>query len=82
MSYKISKELFEKVSEHKVDEIKVVDVYIQIYKGTAMIRVSIYEFFFKCKEWVIKQGYLLISSFGYCSIHIDDTNTNICEITS
>ena len=65
MNYNISKELFEVINEYKVDEIKVVDDYIQIYKDTAMIRVSIYEFFFKCKEWAYMQRGLTILSGTY-----------------
>ena len=80
MSYNISKELFKEITGNE----GTIHEYNRecIINGDVEQCISINDFFFECKKWALRQGYLLISSFGYCSIHIDDTNTNICEITS
>lgn len=66
--YNISRELFEAVSEISIDSIEVVKEHIFVYKDTSTVRVSVYEFFFKCKEWALEQGHELMSGVRYTRI--------------
>ena len=76
---KISKELFEAVSEIKVDSIEVQGDFIIATKRTSMIRVSVYEFFFKCKEFALKHGYH-IESLMYDSRANNIYDTGIAKV--
>ena len=62
MNYKISKELFEAVHGRKVDEHT--DLRYKGFLSTLVVN----DFFFKCKEWALEQGYILESSFKDTSI--------------
>lgn len=75
MNYEISKELFEAVMDFKVDNVSITTVYANIDVGLRYERketlytivdcVGIDTFFFKCKEWALRQGGLTILSGTY-----------------
>lgn len=67
MDYKISKELFEAVMGIETDRLFCTGSFIKNdsnYLSTSIIeenKISINDFFFKCKEWVLEQRYGLTS---------------------
>ena len=71
MSYNISKELFEAVMKCKINNYGFGTSNIGIRVVTEMfdeILITYNDFFFKCKEWALEQGYILESSFKDTSI--------------
>lgn len=71
MSYKISKELFEAVMDVKkecylqdielIDENKIIYSYLvdEQFQEPRYDEELINDFFFKCKDWALKQGYII-----------------------
>ena len=59
MSYKISKELFEKVMKVELAgfSINEENVIGYIFNKIGYFEISVDTFFFKCKEWLIGRGY-------------------------
>ena len=53
---KISKELFNEVTNSKCHEVFIKDEFIIAHSNLGMKMVNIYEFVFMCKEWVNKQS--------------------------
>ena len=68
---KISKELFNEVTNSKCHEVFIKDEFIIAHSNLGMKMVNIYEFVFMCKEWVNKQEYWANSGYDnkyYCML--------------
>lgn len=82
MSYKISKELFEAVMEEDFNCTKDDYIYYGIRDTKDSARISINQFFFKCKEWAYSKGYGLVTFplRGNYSCIITDMDKSLNEI--
>ena len=69
MSYKISKELFEVVTGIK-DNFWIDGIHIEFENG--MLNMTVYEFFFKCKEWAFWNNYEIIVRMRIVDIYRDE----------
>ena len=61
---KISKELFNEVTDSKCHEVFIKDEFIIAHSNLGMKMVNIYEFVFMCKQWAISKGFQIISGFS------------------
>ena len=63
MSYKISKELFEKVMKVELAgfSINEENVIGYTFNKIGYFEISVDTFFFKCKEWALNEGYWLMT---------------------
>ena len=62
---KISKELFNEVTNSKCHEVFIKNEFIIAHSNLGMKMVNIYEFaFIKCKEWAMNKGYQIISGLS------------------
>ncbi|MGJ0332506.1 hypothetical protein NG752_00595 [Aliarcobacter cryaerophilus] len=60
---KISKELFNEITNSKCHEVFIKNEFIIAHSNLGMKMVNIYEFvFIKCKEWIIDKGYHISTS--------------------
>ena len=73
MNYKINKELFEAVCSDKIfNYINTSDrIIFEFGHNNHQTYMSINDFFFKCKEWALEQGYELSSGYRVYGIQYE-----------
>lgn len=60
---KISKELFNEVTNSKCHEVFIENEFIVAHSNLGMKMANVYEFvFIKCKEWALTKGYFIYST--------------------